>query len=185
MGGTFIGRREELVVLPSPAELLLLGGGDTVGVVLLSPAELLLEKGQNDLDGSRQLAEPEACGDSLEISGDVDAIGKEGIAASLLPLPFLSLKNSLSLLEYLDEDINEVDDDRDNDDVDDNGIPGDVNDDDVDFIHPDNTDDDVITDVVDTDDDEEYEEALGDVGVVCGMDTVLDGEEQRELFKLM
>lgn len=58
-GAIPVGRREELVVLPSPAELLLLGGGDTTGVVLLSPAELLLEKGQNDLEGCLQLADPE------------------------------------------------------------------------------------------------------------------------------
>lgn len=57
--GIPVGRREELVVLPSPAELLLLGGGETTGADLLSPAELLLEKGQNDLDECLQLAEPE------------------------------------------------------------------------------------------------------------------------------
>lgn len=41
--------------------------------------------------------------------------------------------------------------------------------------------------VVDADDDDgsDDDEALGDVGVVRGIDLVLDGDEQRELLKLM
>lgn len=80
-------------------------------------------------------------------------------------LIFLSLKNSLNLLEYLD------------------GVDDDVNDDDIQAV---GIDDDGITDEDEADDDDVInDKALGDVGVVRGIDIVLDGDEQRELCKLM
>lgn len=76
--------------------------------------------------------------------------------ASLLALIFLSLKKSLNLLEYLDG----------------------IDDDDVHGV-------DIVSDVSEADDDVAEDEALGDVGVVRGIDIVRDGDVQRELFKLM